>query len=380
MIRVLQVVNNMHRAGLETMLMNYYRNIDRTKIQFDFLTHRPEKGDYDDEIISMGGKVYYAPRLYPQNYLQYFKWMKKFFNEHPEYKIIHSHIDSMSYLPLLAAKLNNIPIRIAHSHNTSIDKDFKLPLKLIFKKLLPNVATNFCTCGKEAGEFLFPNKKSTFIPNAIDIKKFLYNEKIRTCKRKELGIENKFVIGNIGRLSYQKNHKFLIEIFSEILKKEKESILLIIGIGEKEKELKKQVRNFNIEKNVYFLGKRDDVNELYHAMDVFVMPSFFEGVPVVGIEAQFSGLPCIFSDKVPKETKFEKNIIFISLNASVEIWCNEILKIKNESIKRNLINYKKSIYNIQNARTKLEEMYLNLEYKYYTRRNKNETYENKKNC
>ena len=358
MIRVLQVVNNMHRAGLETMLMNYYRNIDRTKIQFDFLTHRPEKGDYDDEIISMGGKVYYAPRLYPQNYLQYFKWMKKFFNEHPEYKIIHSHIDSMSYLPLLAAKLNNIPIRIAHSHNTSIDKDFKLPLKLIFKKLLPSVATNFCTCGKEAGQFLFPNKKSTFIPNAIDIKKFLYNEEIRRKKRKELELENKFVIGHIGRLSYQKNHKFLIELFSEILKKEKESVLLIIGVGEKEKELKEQVRNLNIEKNVYFLGKREDINELYQVMDLFLMPSLFEGVPVVGIEAQFSGLPCIFSDKVPQETKFEENVIFLSLNTSIELWCSEILKIKKKNKKRDLKNFEKSIYNIKNAKFCLEEMYL----------------------
>lgn len=360
MIRVLQVVNNMHRAGLETMLMNYYRNIDRTKIQFDFLTHRPEKGDYDDEIISMGGKVYYAPRLYPQNYLQYFKWMKKFFKEHPEYKIIHSHIDAMSYLPLLAAKLNKIPVRIAHSHNTSIDKDFKLPLKLFFKKLLPSVATNFCACGKEAGEFLFPKKKSVFIPNAIDIKKFLYNEEVRRKKRKELGIENKFVIGNIGRLSYQKNHKFLIEIFYEILKKEKESLLLIIGIGEKEKELKEQVKKLNIEKKVCFLGKREDVAELYQAMDLFLMPSFFEGVPVVGIEAQFSGLPCIFSDKVPKEIKFKKDIIFLPLNVSSQLWCNEVSKIKGKNIKRNIKDFENSIYDIKNAKIELEKLYLNL--------------------
>ena len=360
MIRVLQVVNNMQRAGLETMLMNYYRNIDKTKIQFDFLTHRPEKGDYDDEIISMGGKVYYAPRLYPQNYLKYFKWMKKFFKEHPEYHIIHSHIDAMSYLPLLTAKRANIPIRIAHSHNTSIDKDFKLPLKLLFKKLLPSVATNFFSCGREAGEFLFPNKNSIFIPNAIDISKFLYNEEVRKKKRRKLGIENKFVIGNIGRLSYQKNHKFLIEIFYEFLKKEKESLLLIIGVGEKEKELKEQVKKLNIEKKVYFLGKREDVAELYQAVDLFLMPSFFEGVPVVGIEAQFSGLPCIFSDKVPKETKFEKNVIFIPLDASIKIWCKEILEIKENKIKRELVNFEESIYNIKNAKIKLEKLYLSL--------------------
>ena len=134
MIRILQVVNIMDRAGLETMLMNYYRNIDRTKVQFDFLTHRIEKGAYEDEIISMGGKVYHAPRLYPQNYKKYFGFMKAFFMEHPEYKIIHSHIDAMSYFPLQAAKNSGVPVRIAHSHSSKFDRDIKLPIKFIAKK------------------------------------------------------------------------------------------------------------------------------------------------------------------------------------------------------------------------------------------------------
>ena len=172
MIRILQCVNDMHRAGLETMLMNYYRNIDREKIQFDFLTHRPQRSDYDDEIESLGGKIYYAPRLYPQNYPKYFKWMKQFFSEHPEYKIIHSHIDAMSYLPLKAAKKANIPIRIAHSHNTAIDRDFKYLLKTYFRFKLPKVANYYCACGKEAGEFLFPGKEYMYVPNAIEIDRF----------------------------------------------------------------------------------------------------------------------------------------------------------------------------------------------------------------
>ena len=210
MIRVLQCVNDMHRAGLETMLMNYYRNIDRTKIQFDFLTHRPDKSDYDDEILSLGGKVYYAPRLYPQNYPAYFKYMKKFFAEHPEYQIVHSHIDSMSYLPLLAAKKAGVPIRIAHSHNTSIDKDFKYILKQYFRKKITKAANYYCACGQEAGEFLFPGKEFTFIPNAIEVDKFLYNEEVRDRKRKDLGLTSEFVVGHVGRLSYQKNHELLI--------------------------------------------------------------------------------------------------------------------------------------------------------------------------
>lgn len=347
MIRVLQVVNNMHRAGLETMLMNYYRNMDKNEIQFDFLTHRPDRSDYDDEIESLGGKVYYAPRLYPQNYPAYFKWMKQFFEEHPEYQIVHSHIDSMSYLPLLAAKKSGVPVRIAHSHNTSMDRDFKWPLKMLFRKLLPSVATDFCTCGKEAGEFLFPGKQCTFIPNAIDTRKFLFNEELRIKKRKELDLEEKFVVGHVGRLSYQKNHKFLIEIFAEFIRKEPNAILLLVGVGEKEEELKKQVRGLGLDKTVIFLGNRSDINELYQAMDIFVMPSLFEGIPMVGVEAQFSGLPCLFSNKVPFEVAFTKKSSFLELNR--DMWVNQLINYKriNRSEKINSgiydINYSSHI-------------------------------------
>lgn len=253
MIRVLQCVNDMHRAGLETMLMNYYRNIDRTKIQFDFLTHRPDKSDYDDEILSLGGKVYYAPRLYPQNYPAYFKYMKKFFAEHPEYQIVHSHIDSMSYLPLLAAKKAGVPIRIAHSHNTSIDKDFKYILKQYFRKKITKAANYYCACGQEAGEFLFPRKSFTFIPNAIEVDEFLYNKEIRDKKRKDLGLTNEFVVGHVGRLSYQKNHELLIKVFNELHKKDANTILLLIGVGEKEDEIKKQVHELKLDECVLSL-------------------------------------------------------------------------------------------------------------------------------
>lgn len=358
MIRILHVVNDMHRAGLETMLMNYYRNIDRTKIQFDFLTHRPKKSDYDDEILSMGGKVYYAPRLYPQNYPAYFKWMKQFFEEHPEYQIIHSHIDAMSYLPLLAAKKAGIPIRIAHSHNTSIDKDFKYWLKQYFRFRITSVANYYCACGKEAGEFLFSGKEVTIIPNAIEVDRFLYDTGVREKKREELGLCDEFILGHVGRLSYQKNHKFLIEIFSEVCKKNSKAVLLLIGVGEKEEEIRAQVHKLGLDANVKFLGSRSDVNELYQAMDIFVMPSFFEGIPVTGVEAQFADLPCIFSDKVPQEVSFTLNCEFISLQTSELEWANRILQYQN--IKERGNNKKvleNSRYDIVNAKGILEEYY-----------------------
>lgn len=360
MIRILQCVNDMHRAGLETMLMNYYRNIDRTKIQFDFLTHRPYRSDYDDEIEKMGGKVYYAPRLYPQNYPNYFKWMKNFFKEHPEYKIVHSHIDTMSYLPLLAAKKAGVPIRIAHSHNTSLDRDFKYLLKQYFRLKINSVCTHRLACGEEAGKFLFGNRSFKVIPNAIDAEKFYFNEELRNKKREELGIKSEFVIGHVGRLSYQKNHKFLIEIFKELLKTEPESLLLLVGVGEKEQEIRNQVEDLGIDDKVRFLGNRSDVNELYQAMDIFVMPSFFEGIPVVGVEAQFAGLPCIFSDKVPEEVKFSSKTNFISLNSSVVDWVTSIKE--KMQMDRFMSNFDlcNNDYNIKSAHSILEEIYLKL--------------------
>ncbi len=361
MIRVLQCVNDMHRAGLETMLMNYYRNIDREKIQFDFLTHRPERSDYDDEIESLGGKMYYAPRLYPQNYPAYFKWMKKFFAEHPEYKIVHSHIDAMSYLPLLAAKKAGVPVRIAHSHNTSIDKDFKYPLKQYFRRQIKKVANFYCACGQEAGEFLFPGKDAMVIPNAIEVERFLFSQEIRKEKRKELGVIDEFVVGHVGRLSYQKNHKFLIEIFKQIYQKKPKSILLLIGVGEKENEIKEQVHDLKIDEAVKFLGNRNDVDELYQAMDVFVMPSFFEGVPVTGIEAQFAGLQCVFSDKVPKEVDLLERCEFYPLTMDSEKWAERIIEcIESQDRTKFSQIAENSQYNIQNAYDILQKLYLNI--------------------
>lgn len=360
MIRVLQVVNDMHRAGLETMLMNYYRNMDRTKIQFDFLTHRSEKSDYDDEIIAMGGKMYYAPRLYPQNYGAYFKYMKQFFAEHPEYQIVHSHIDSMSYLPLLAAKKAGVPIRIAHSHNTSIDRDFKYILKQFFRFKITSVANYYCACGKEAGEFLFKEKESKIIPNAIEVGRFLFDMKMRKAKRIELGLKDEFVLGHVGRLSYQKNHKFLIEIFSEVHKKNKNTVLLLIGVGEKEQEIKEQINILGLDDAVRFLGNRSDVNELYQAMDVFVMPSFFEGIPVTGVEAQFAELPCIFSTKVPKEVSFTNKCKFLMLKESKEKWADTILKTDVNTRTEGSSTVENSWYNIKNAKDILEKYYSNI--------------------
>lgn len=355
MIRVLQCVNNMDRAGLETMLMNYYRNIDREKIQFDFLMHRQERSDYDDEIESMGGRIFRAPRLYPQNYPAYFRYMMKFFHEHPEYEIVHSHIDAMSYLPLLAAKRANVPIRIAHSHNTAIDKDFKYLLKQLFRFGITSVASEYAACGEEAGHFLFADNAFRVIPNAIDASRFAFNSGIRSRKRAELGLEDKFVVGHVGRMSYQKNHTFLVDIFEEVAAMRGDAILMLIGVGEKEEEVRKKVSGKGLTDQVVFLGNRSDVNELYQAMDVFLLPSLFEGIPVVGIEAQFSGLPCVFSDTIAKEVSFSPKSSFLSLKLPAKAWCEHIIKVYEENKRE--IPVDSDWYNIRYASKLLVEFY-----------------------
>lgn len=361
MNRILQCVNDMHRAGLETMLMNYYRNIDRERLQFDFLTHRPYRSDYDDEIESMGGRIYYAPRLFPQNYPAYFRWMMHFFKEHPEYQIMHSHIDAMSYLPLLAGKKSNIPIRIAHSHSTSIDRDFKYILKQYFRRRIKSVATEFLSCGEEAGRFLYGGEAYTVIPNAVDASKFYFDSNIRNKKRAELGIRDEFVVGHIGRICYPKNHRFLVDIFKEVRRMDQNAILLIVGVGEKEEEIRQYVSEQNLNGNVRFLGNRSDVSELYQAMDAFVLPSLYEGVPLVGIEAQFADLPCFFSDQVSAEVKFSRNVHFISLDTSAEHWAEKIVACKRSGRSKYRNDIVNSPYDIKVAYKILENYYLSLE-------------------
>lgn len=357
-IRVLQVVNKMDRAGLETMLMNYYRNIDKERVQFDFLTHREEKGEYDDEIIKLGGRIYHAPRLMPQNYHRYFKFMKKFFCDHPEYKIVHSHIDTMSAFSLLAAKRSNVAVRIAHSHSSKLDKDYKLPIKYLAKQIVPFVANEYYACGEIAGKFLFKNRKFKVVNNAININDFKFNNDCRTIVREELNIkEDVLVIGHVGRYIYIKNQIFLINLTKELLDRNVKIVLILVGIGDDEKKLRKRVSELGIEKNVIFLINRDDVNKIYQAMDLFVMPSLFEGIPLVAIEAQVNGLPCIVSKTISKEILLTDNIEMEDIYGDISKWVDRIenvKKVRNNNIER----LRNCGYDIKIESKKLENNYV----------------------
>lgn len=355
-IRILHIVTYMGRGGLETMIMNYYRNIDRSKVQFDFLTHRKERWDYDDEIEKLGGKIYRLPRLNPFS-PSYLKALDEFFKEHKEYKIVHCHQDCLSGIPLKYAKKNGVPFTIAHSHNANQDKNLKYLVKLIAKKNIGKYSDHLFACGKEAGEWMFKTSDFEILNNAIDTKRYIYNEEKSLEMKEKLGVTDKFVIGHVGRFRFQKNHSFIIDIFKEVCKKEPNSTLLLVGDGPLEEEIKKKVDDLGLLDKVKFLGARDDVNDLMQAMDIFILPSLYEGFGIVLIEAQASGLKCVISDSIPTDAIITKKVKRLSLDDDISIWVEEILSNKSER-KEGIKDIEKSKYDITSNAKWLENFYV----------------------
>ena len=366
MLRVLHSVSNMARAGIETMLMNYYREIDRSLVQFDFLANKPVPGEYDDEIRSMGGRVFVSPGLNPLRYPQYRRFMAELLTNSPDIRIVHAHNEAMGVYALQSAKDAGIRVRIAHAHNTRIIRDYKYPLKLVCKGLLPGAATDWWSCGRDAGIYYYGEKRwneSGFIlRNAIDVTRFAFREEIRERVRQSRGLESCFVIGHVGRFNVQKNHSRLLDVFAEIAKAAPDARLVLIGVGELEEAAREKVRAMGLEAKVFFLGQMANVNEWYQAMDCFALPSLFEGLPVVGIEAQAAGLPCFFSDRVTDEVLLSPRTRRISLDASDEEWAGEILTARAAETDRaggaDLV--RSAGYDIREEARKLQTLYLEM--------------------
>uniref|UniRef100_UPI00313BE79F glycosyltransferase family 1 protein n=1 Tax=Bacillus sp. OTU2372 TaxID=3043858 RepID=UPI00313BE79F len=320
----------MNRGGLETMLMNYYRQMDRNKIQFDFMVHRDEEGHYDQEILNLGGKIFRMPPIRPGNYSIYFDLLDEFFKEHREYKVVHSHNNENSSFVLKAAKKAGIPCRIAHSHLSDLGIDLKIPFRLYARYYLRNNPNNYFACSKKAGQWLFGkkianSKELRVLNNAVNVNEFKFDETVRKNIRDQLGIKDELVLGHIGRFNKQKNHEFLIEIFKNVHQKCPKALLLLIGEGNLRTSIEKKVANLGLSSHVRFLGIRSDVSNLMQAMDLFVFPSLFEGLPVVMVEAQAAGLKCIVSDEITKESDITGRVEFISLNKSPDYWAKQIL-------------------------------------------------------
>ena len=331
-VRILQVVTYMGRGGLETMLMNYYRHIDRDLVQFDFLTHRQERAAYDDEIESLGGTIYRLPRLVPWSGT-YKKALDAFFKAHPEYRIVHVHQDCLSAVILKIAAQNGVPVRIAHSHNSAQDKNIKYLIKLYYKRFIPRYATELFACGQTAGDWMFGGAPFQILNNAINATSYCFNAEKAAWMRQDLSIpQNALVIGHIGRFSPQKNHEFLIDIFSAVHAKEQDACLLLVGDGGLRPRIEEKVKALGLERQVIFTGVRGDVPDLLQAMDVFVFPSLYEGLGIAAIEAQAAGLPCFLSEGVPSATCITDRAQRISLNNSPSFWAERILLRNREHI------------------------------------------------
>lgn len=357
-IRVLQVVTHMERGGLESMLMNYYRHIDRTRVQFDFLVHRQERAAFDDEIESLGGKIYRLPRLVPWS-RRYLNALNHFFDEHPEYKIVHVHQDCLSSVILKTAAQHHVPVRIAHSHNANQDRNLKYPIKLWYRRSIPKYATSLFACGKEAGDWMFGGASYQIINNAIDAAAYTYTPAKRAEARQALGLADELTVGHVGRFNPQKNHPFLLEIFAALLKKEPDAILLLVGGGENMPKIQDKARALGISEHVRFLGVRSDVAELMQAMDVFVFPSLYEGLPVTMVEAQAAGLPCLISDKVPPECILTEGLVdVLPLSESPETWAEKILEKRELPRTDRRAEIAAHGFDITTEAAKLEKFYL----------------------
>ncbi len=337
-MRIAQIVGKMKGGGVESVVMNYYRHIDTSRFQFDFIVDSDSTMVPKDEIEQLGGRIIEIPPY--QKAVDYHKTLVSILKEN-NYKIVHSHINTLSVFSLFAALRAGVPVRIAHSHSTAgKGETAKNLMKYALRPFSKLFATHYCACSEYAGMWLFGNRtmnggKVKVIRNAIALERFLYNPQVRTEVRNELGLTNEIVVGHVGRFMYQKNHKFLVEIFAELLKREPKAFLLLIGEGELQESIIKYVNELGIADNVKFLGQRADVHRLYQAMDVFLFPSHYEGLGMVCIEAQAAGLPCLASDAVPDEAKAMENMEFLSLNDTAKVWADELIKLVHNTKREN---------------------------------------------
>lgn len=365
----------LNAGGIESFVMNVYRELDKEKFIFDFINYFDSEKEqfYEKEVLKYGSKVYKSGSMNYKNpflrHIKKIKYLYKFLKSN-KYSVIHIHAsDSISIEDAIIAKLAGVPKIIVHSHNTSVDKRSKLyKIKYIFhcmtKWIWNYVATDYLACSKVAAEWMFPkkiinNNEFIIINNAIEVKKYIYNEEVRLRIRKEMNLENKFVIGHVGRMTHQKNHEFLIEVFKEINNKHKDTVLLLIGKGELEEKIREKVKQLQIEDNVIFYGLSKEVNNLLQVMDVFALPSHYEGLPVVGIEAQASGLKVLVSENVSRQMRITDNVKYLSVENNVDAWCNEICKYIGGYDRKDMTEeINDAGYGAENVSKELEKIYL----------------------
>lgn len=364
-IRVLYINGGiMDRGGISAYMMNYYRHIDRTKVQIDFVVHGFDKGVFDEEIREMGGQIYNVP-VKSKDYFGNIRALRKIFKS-GKYKIVHSHMDAMNTVVLKEAKKCGIPVRIAHSHNTEhlTSNKLKYFLNEIARKNVTKYSTHMCACSKMAGMWLFGNEavengNVKIIKNAIEVDKYRFDINARNRLRKELKLENNFIIGHVGRFDYQKNHMFILDVFAEIVKHRSDTRLLLVGDGNLRNKIETKIEKLGLQNSVILLGQRADVNELMSMFDVFILPSLFEGLGIVAVEAQANGLTCYLSSGIPREVNVTNKIQFLEID-NIEEWIKALVNIQRSDRTICKTQFLKDGYEIGSAAEELCDMYINL--------------------
>ncbi len=341
-IHVLHVLGGVGLGGAESRIMDLYRRMNRDEIQFDFLVHssalnwftreterKPEF--YDEEIEAMGGHIYVLPKFKVYNYLFYKRAVRKFFVKHREFRVVQGHMTSTAGIYLPIAKKAGVPVTVAHARNAGVVKGLKGAATRFFRRELVEKA-DFCfACSLLAGQDVFGRTavsegRVKIIYNAIDVRRFTYDEKERAAARKQLGISQELVLGHVGRFEYQKNHPYLLEVFAAVCRERKDAVLLLLGEGKDRPAMEERCKQMGIADRVRFMGNRKDTERYYQAMDIFLLPSFFEGLPGVLMEAQAAGLRCFVSDTVTREAKATDLVTYLSIDKPAESWAKEILE------------------------------------------------------
>lgn len=354
-IRVAHIIGKLSCGGVESMIYNYYKNIDHSKYQFDFFVDMDSTCEFPPELLDMGARCYKIP---PYNYVfDYIKTLVRYFRKN-KYKIVHSHMNTMSVFSLFAAWVAGVPVRICHNHSTAGKGETKKNImKYILRPFAKVFPTNLCACSEYAGKWIYgKNTDFKVFNNAINLSDFIYNPAVRKQLREELDLKDKFVVGHIGRFCYQKNQEFLIDIFYYICRIHKNSVLILIGEGETEKAVRQKAAQLGLDEKVMFLGKKSDVYRYYQAMDLFLLPSRYEGLGMVAVEAQAAGLPVIVSGNVPHEVDITSSVRHLSLNQLPEKWAKTALKFRPER-KNTTKEIKNAGYCIETEAGKLADFY-----------------------
>ena len=360
MQKVLEVNYKMDIGGIETFLMNVYRNIDKSKYELIFLTYNPYKYDYEDEILKMGGKIIKISNPRDITIIKHIYQIYKVLKEE-KVDVVHAHTYFDSAYVMIAAYLANIKVRIVHSHTAMSLKERRILKKIkwfIARIIINLIATEKIACSTEAGKALFGASKFQIICNGIKLEDYSYNKGYREKFRKEFFCdEDTIVLGHVGRFDFPKNHEFLIRIMKEIVRLNKNTKLILVGSGKLRETIEKKIKEYNLESNVILLGNRNDVNKIINSFDIFVFPSIYEGLPVSLIEAQANGLTCLVSKNISEEVKLANNLFFEDIKANPKKWAEKILEINKE---RNfkLEKLKNSKYEISKTTETLEKLYV----------------------